>query len=238
MSNQAGTSTIDTLAARGFITAARVDNAVFARAMRHSRRVRLLRWLVPASVGAICLVVTLATYLDPLRIIRLPGSASGMVISGTKITMEQPKLSGYTRDARWYELTAQAASQDLTKPDMLELQRIRAKIETQDKSTINLTAMDGTFDRKTGVLTLNRDIVLKSSNGTEVRLNDAVVDTGTGDVVSNKPVEVQMLQGTINSNRLEVTNGGDVIRFEGGVTMYLPANEEQKPVNEPKAVKR
>ena len=36
---------------------------------------------------------------------RLPVDASGLVISGTKITMAQPKLSGYTRDSRWYEVT-------------------------------------------------------------------------------------------------------------------------------------
>jgi lipopolysaccharide export system protein LptC len=65
-----------------------------------------------------------------------------------------------------------------------------------------------------------------SSNGVEVRLNDAVVDTATGDIVSNKPVEVEMLQGTVRSNRLEVTAGGEVIRFDGGVVMNLKGQDE------------
>jgi len=30
-----------------------------------------------------------------------------------------------------------------------------------------------------------------------------------------------MQQATINANRLEVTNSGEVIRFEGGVTVLL-----------------
>ena len=39
------------------------------------------------------------------------------MISGTKLTMQAPKLSGYTRDGRWYELIADSAAQDITKPE-------------------------------------------------------------------------------------------------------------------------
>jgi lipopolysaccharide export system protein LptC len=34
-------------------------------------------------------------------------------------------------------------------------------------------------------------------------------------------VEVKMLQGTLNANRLEVTDTGALIRFDGGVNMML-----------------
>ena len=51
--------------------------------------------------------------------------------------MEAPKLSGYTRDQRWYEMNAKSAAQDVTKPESLvELSDVRAKILTADKSTI------------------------------------------------------------------------------------------------------
>ena len=60
------------------------------------------------------------------------------MIKGTKITMEAPKLSGYTREQRWYEMTRKGATQDVTKPDLIELSEIRAKIETQDKTTFYL----------------------------------------------------------------------------------------------------
>ena len=114
----------------------------------------------------------LVTWLDPLKVlVRLPIDAGKLVISGTKITMEAPKLSGYTRDRRWYEMTANAAAQDITKPDLVELHDVRAKIETEDKSTIMfLSAKDGVFNRKASILTLNNDISLKSSSGFEMHL--------------------------------------------------------------------
>ena len=48
-----------------------------------------------------------------------------------------------------------------------------------------------------------------------------MVDTTTNNVVSDNPVQVKMLQGTVNSKRLEVTGGGEVVRFIGDVKMTL-----------------
>ena len=87
------------------------------------------------------------------------------MISGTKMTMEAPKLSGFTRDARRYEVSASAAAQDSTKPDVIELKGMRAMLEMQDKSTCIWWRTNGLFDRKAGMLTLNRDIVLTSPSG-------------------------------------------------------------------------
>lgn len=217
-------STLNGTDNRAFAGAGRRDTErVFRRARRHSRRVRFLRIAIPVVTALVLGGIWFVTWLDPLRLlVRLPIDGK-LVISGTKVTMQAPKLSGYTRDGRWYELIAQAAAQDLTKPDLVELQGVRAKIETEDKSVMDMRAADGIFDRKSGLLTLGRDIVLVSSSGFEVRLNDAVIDTGSGEIVSKKPVEVKMLQGTLNASRVEVIKGGEVINFEGGVVMDLVA---------------
>jgi lipopolysaccharide export system protein LptC len=224
MNSLSSTSAFEPVHDRGFAAVGRTDGErMFRRAQRHSRRVRVLRVLVPVVVGLLFAGFMLSAWLDPLRlIVRVPGVDGKVVISGTKITMQAPKLSGYTRDARWYEFTARSAAQDITNPNVIELRDIQAKIEAEDKSTINLSATDGVFDRKSGVLTLGRDILLKSTSGYEVQLSEAVIDTGSGEVVSNRPVEVRMLQGKLNANRVEVIKAGEVVRFDGGVAMDLP----------------
>jgi len=195
------------------------------RAARHSRRVRFLRIAIPVVIVLTLGATWLVSWLDPLKVlVRLPIDAGRLVISGTKITMEAPKLSGYTKDRRWYELTASAAAQDITKPDLIELHDVRAKVEAEDKSsTMFLSAKDGVFNRKAGILTLNNDISLKSSSGYEMKLNEAVVDTATGEVISNKPVEVITQHATLNADRLEVIKSGEVVRFVGNVVMNLSA---------------
>lgn len=209
--------------ARSYWTMGRGDaNRSFQRAVRHSRVVRILRIGIPAGVAALLLVVTVITYLNPLRFLdKLPVDMNKMVVSGTKITMEAPRLSGFTRDQRAYELTARAAAQDLTKPDIVELQDIKAKVEMQDKTGVDLSALDGLYDSKGETLTLGKNVVLTSSTGYQARLNQAIVDIRGGNVVSDQPVEVDLLNGRLNANRLEIVNRGEVLRFDGGVRMNL-----------------
>lgn len=194
----------------------------FRAAVRHSRGVRMLRWAIPVSVVAVVAVSFAASWLNPLHMLaKLPIDPSKLVISGTKITMQAPRLSGYTRDSRPYEFSAQAAAQDVTKPDKLELQGVHGKSELRDRSVLDVTAQSGIYDIKTEMMSLRQNIVLKSSSGLEVRLSEALVDTRAGNVTSEAPVEVHMPQGTINANRLEVVNSGDEIRFENGVTAVM-----------------
>ena len=203
----------------------------FRAARRHSRSVRMLRIALPFAVVLALGVVTLITYFNPLRMLaKLPIDIGDLVVSGTKITMEQPRLSGFTRDGRAYSVTAVAAAQDVTKPDIVELHDIHAKVQMQDQGTIQMAAATGIYDTKAETLKLEQDILLTSSTGYECRMSEAMVDTRKGNVVSKHPVEVKMLQGTLNANRLEVVDSGDLVRFGGGVDMVLmlkPAGASQ-----------
>jgi len=226
--NRVITARTDTQTARAYWTMSRGDSErAFRAARRHSRMVRVLRIAVPAFVGIVALAVVLATYLNPLRMLsNLPVDIGDLVVSGSKITMEQPRLSGFTRDARAYELTADAAAQDLTKPDIIELQNIHAKLQMQDKSTVKMSAVKGIYDSKGETLKLDQKIILSSTSGYEGRLSEATVDIRKGSVLSEHPVELKMLQGTLNANRLRIIDSGARVLFENGVRMTLTLTEE------------
>jgi lipopolysaccharide export system protein LptC len=212
-----------TLGHSGIAVSERRDQTrAFALAARHSRRVRLLRTSLPIAIVLMLGATILVSWLDPLKVlVRLPIDAGSLVIRGTKITMEAPRLSGFTREQRWYEMTAKGATQDVTKPDLIELSEIRAKIETQDKSTFHLSSKDGLYNRKTSVLNLNNRVVVTSTSGYEMHLDEAVVDTANGGVVSDKHVYAFNQDSRINSDRFEVENSGEVVRFIGNVVMNL-----------------
>jgi len=195
---------------------------MFRRARRHSRRVRLLRVAIPLVLVIGIIATTLAVYFNPLRTLaKLPVSVGGVTVSRSGVTMIEPKLGGYTRDERRYELSAIAATQDLLKRDVVNFEEPRASLEMADGSTINMRAATGSFDRKANVLTLNRDIVLTSTSGYEAHLSQAAVDVAGGNIVSDEPVEVISQQGTLRGNRLEVKKSGEIVRFDNGVTMVL-----------------
>ncbi len=208
---------------RSYWTTSRGDSArAFQAARRHSRVVRILRVALPLAVVFGFAVVTLTIYFNPLRSLSgLPVNVGNLVVHGSKITMEQPKLSGFTRDARAYKLTADSAAQDLTKPDIIELSHIRAQVEMKDQSMVHMSALQGTYDSKSEMLKLDRDIRLNSSNGYTGLLSEATVDIKKGDVLSEHPVRLKLLRGTLNANRLQITESGDLLLFDRGVEMTL-----------------
>ncbi|UPJ62559.1 LPS export ABC transporter periplasmic protein LptC [Bradyrhizobium sp. 191] len=203
--------------------------AKFASAARHSRLVRILRIAVPGAVLLSMAAIVGVSIFNPFRMLmpKLPLDSGNMVVSGTKITMESPHLAGFTPDQRPYELWAKTATQDITDPDHVDLSDLRAKVLMEDRSTLFLDARTGRFDNKQQQLELHKDIFLRTSTGYEARLNSAFVDMGKGTVSSDERVDVTLTNGTLSADRLRITEGGDVIRFEGNVVMHLDKLDEQ-----------
>ena len=223
---------VDVARGAGFSASSRGEiERTYRTALRHSRHVRWLRLGVPAGIAAVLLMVVMANYV-PIDGLRLPGELGKLVIKGTKITMQRPRLKGFTSDARPYEFTATSAAQDITKPDVMELHEPRGNMQMQDKATVDLSASSGVYDMKTEMLTLKDQIHIMSSTGYEARLTEAVVDMRKGEVVSEKPVWVKLLNGVLNAKRLEVVDNGGVIRFGGGVAMTLQPDKTSAKASE------
>jgi lipopolysaccharide export system protein LptC len=198
-------------------------DARFAIAARHSRMVRVLRIAVPAVVALAMAGVVAISIFNPFRALmkQLPIDIDNLVVSGSKITMESPHMSGFSPDQRPYELWAKTATQDLKDPDHVELKVLRAKILQEDRSTVTLDARTGRFDTKAQLLDLRKDIFLQSSTGYEARLSQALLDIGKGTVTSEEPVDVKLLNGTLTADKLRITEKGELVRFEGHVVMNL-----------------
>ncbi len=212
--------------------------ARFAAAARHSRMVRILRVAVPAAVALALAGIVGVSIFNPFRMLlpKLPVDMGNLVVSGTKITMESPHLSGFSTDQRPYELWAKAAVQDLTDPDHVELKTLRAKVLMEDRSTVTMDARTGLFDSKQQLLDLRKDIFLQSSTGYEAKLSQAFVDINKGTVTSDERVDVKLLNGTLTADKLRIFNSGEVVRFEGNVVMNLdnlssPGDAASQPAN-------
>jgi lipopolysaccharide export system protein LptC len=174
---------------------------------------------VALSLAAIILV----SVFNPFRMLlpKLPIDMSNLVVSGTKITMESPHLSGYSQDRRPYEVWAKTATQDVTAPDHVELQTLRGKVLMQDQSTVTLEAVNGLMDTKQQLLELRKDIYLQTTQGYEAWLNQAFVDMGKGTVTSDEHVDVKWADGKISADKMKISGGGEIVRFDGNVVMNI-----------------
>jgi lipopolysaccharide export system protein LptC len=195
----------------------------FRDAARHTRRVYFLRRVLPILAATAFVLVSLWLYFDPLSYVReLPVSVGALKISGTKLTMEAPRLNGFSKDGQPYSITAESAAQDLTKTDVIELSDIVGKFTTGERGETVISAKSGIYNSKTEKMQLFGGIKFNSEQGGYSGvLKDAVGEPKKGHMISESPVAITFNEGNLRSDRVEVLDHGKVAIFEGNVVVNL-----------------
>ena len=209
-----------------------VRSRAYAKARRHSSHVRLLKVAIPVGAVIAVALVLFVTFFNPFG--RIPGLSVGPIsLFGTKIAMENPRLTGFrNKDGRPYEVTATAAFQDVRKPSVIELKDMKAKVTLDGGSGLaHLVSTSGVFDTAKEHLELSQDIRITTDRGDEVLLKTASVDLKAGTMISNDPVRITTPSGTVEADGVRVSDNGHTIVFTGRVrTMFLRlANEPAAP---------
>jgi lipopolysaccharide export system protein LptC len=221
---------VEAEAGRGQAVAA-ARSRVHARAYRHSGRVKWMRRTIPLAAGS-ATVLLLAYLFNPFTG-SLPNVSVGPVsLAGSKVKMENPRLSGFRSGTRAYEVTAEAALQDVRKPSQIELQQMRGHIATDDQGGIaRLSATSGLFDSTREALDLKDDIRVWTDRGEEARLKTAAIAFKTGSIVSKDPVTVKTAKGTVDADGLDVVENGKVISFIGNVHVVIDQDSAEPKGN-------
>ncbi|GJE38469.1 LPS export ABC transporter periplasmic protein LptC [Methylobacterium persicinum] len=202
---------------------------VHAHAYRHSSRVRRLRRLIPIVAGG-STAVLLAYLFNPFAAGVSGISVGPVTVAGSKVKMENPRLSGFRKGNRAYEVTAEAALQDVRKPSQIELQQMRGHIATDEQGGIaRLSAVSGLFDSAREALDLKDDIRVWTDKGEEAKLRTAAIAFKTGSIVSKDPVTVTTAKGTVDADGLDVVENGKVISFIGNVHVNIHPDSADKP---------
>lgn len=185
---------------------AAATDAHFKAARRHTRRVRFFRVMLPVGVVLAALVAAGIALFDPLKIaMDLPFDLGRVSLSGSRIKMDLPKLSGFTEDNRGYSVTAKSASQDLTHPDQIDLEEIEARLELAEQGWARLTAQAGHYNTKSETMMLDQGIRFDTSAGYGGTLQEVKVDVKAGKLLSEQPVELRYLDGKLTADRMEVS---------------------------------
>jgi lipopolysaccharide export system protein LptC len=195
----------------------------YRRAVRHSRRVRFFKRAIPLGAFLAVALVVGITFFNPFA--SIGGLTLGPVsVSGTRIVMDNPRLTGSQGEARPYEVTAEEASQDVREPHLVDLRELRARLTLDAGGNVaRVEAATGRFDTQAELLELTRDVRVISTAGYTVDLRSANIDFKTGNVTSPDPVRVQFDAGTIEADGMNVVENGKVISFEGNVRSVLAA---------------
>lgn len=189
----------------------------FRDADRHSSRVRFLRKAIPLGCAAVIGLVFIARFLNPFRAVEVDVGVSSVALQGSKLTMERPKVSGFKKDNKAYEVIADSAVQDLKKPNVVELNNPVARIEMQKGSWARMSADTGHYDSGTDRLTVRNNVHFKTETGMEMKLRSADIELKKGTLLTSEPVDVTLPNGWVKADRLTILDNGKSAVFEGNV---------------------
>lgn len=206
----------------------------YVAASHHSGRVRFLRKAIPISAGVAVVAVLAVSLFNPFR---GSGVAMGPIsLSGTKVTMEHPKLTGFRKDEKPYEVTAVTAAQDVRKPNIVELEQITARLGMEGDKAARLQAASGLYDMKGESLNLTGPINVKTDDGNAAVLKSAQIDFKGGAVVTRDPIRITLSDGgTVDAKTMDLRDNGKRITFEGEVRTVLYFDESKSAAKGNKA---
>jgi len=207
------------------VASAAAERAAAPRRVRRRWRPRLidlLRFLLPA----IALILTALVVFWP----QIMGGYGGLIVpmlSGGQIgdidvmRMHNPRYVGQTSAAEPYAVTAASAYADPTRPNFIYLDEMAADLVTVDRRDVRVTALTGTYNRAGEKLDLDGGVELTTSDGYRFASESAQLLLRQGRVVGHQPIAGQGPVGTLDAQRFEILDGGEILRFEGRVKVIV-----------------
>jgi lipopolysaccharide export system protein LptC len=202
----------------------------FRAAGRHSTRVVVLRRMILGGALLGCAALVGLTFYNPFASPIQNVSIKGTNLDGTRITMEQPRLSGYRKDGRPYEVQATSGVQDVRQPNLIELNNLDARIGMQDKTMLHVVSPSGLYDSNLEAMDFKGAVRIKSDTGYDIDMKSAKMDFKAGTVRTDDPVKVLITGGEITAGSMNILDSGQNITFEGNVhSSFASADAPESP---------
>jgi lipopolysaccharide export system protein LptC len=187
----------------------------------HSRRIVLLRRMLPAIGLGLLLLVGAWPRLEPLlsRVaIALPRVDRR---DARELRMIEPRYAGIDRLNRPYVLTAAAGRQMPERGDLVSLDRPRGQLIVRGGAKVVLTAAVGIYQAQMRLLDLFGEVTVTHDNGTRFVTRAAHLDLAAETASGQDPVAGTGPDGSIEAQGFSILDKGDTILFSGVAHLLL-----------------
>lgn len=191
----------------------------YSDAVRHSRRVWVLKWAFP--VAAVLSVLAFAGSTMISRALPDGASIGEVVVTDGKLIMHDPVMTGPVDEVRNFSVAAARAVQDLSVPAIIRLEDIVAELPVTVDDSALLDAISGIYHRDDEYLVLDQPFTVTTTSGVTAQLQDAEIDVDEGMLTTRKRVHIETAQGSIAAQSLTMRDHGADIIFEQDVRMVL-----------------
>jgi lipopolysaccharide export system protein LptC len=188
---------------------------------RYSRRVTLLKRLLPVIGVALLVLVAIWPRLVPL----LDSVQFGFPVidlrEAHELRMLNPRYAGVDRYNRPYVVTSAIGRQASNQDDLMSLERPRAEMTMHNGALVVVTAATAMYQSQAQLLDLFGDVNLVHENGTRFVTSTAHIDVAADSVAGNDPVTGHGPSGDITAQGFRVLDRGNTIVFTGNSNLLL-----------------
>ena len=204
---------------------------------RHSRRVALLKRILPAIGVALLLLIAIWPRLAPLWERMRLGFPAIDLRDARELQMVNPRYAGVDRSGRPFVVTAAAGRQVPDRQDLMSLQGPHADVKTHGGADVVITATRGIYQSQSQLLDLFGQVTLLHQNGTRFVTESARVDAAKNTAEGGDPVEGHGPSGDVAAQGFRILDKGDTILFTGRSDLLLkgakPAGAKTAPAGLP-----
>jgi lipopolysaccharide export system protein LptC len=203
---------------------------------RHSRRVALLKRVLPAAGATLLLLILAWPRLAPLwERMRFAFPAIDLR-EARELQMVNPRYAGVDRTGRPFVVTAASGRQVPDRQDLMSLQSPRADVRTRSGAAVVVTAATGVYQSQTQLLDLFGEVTLVHQNGTRFVTQSARIEAAKNDAKGNDPVEGHGPSGDVKAQGFQILDKGDTILFTGRSDLLLKPAKPVAPKTAPAAL--
>jgi lipopolysaccharide export system protein LptC len=199
---------------------------------RYSRRVALLKRMLPAFGLALLVLVALWPQLDLL----MKSVGFGIPVidlrEARELRMLNPRYAGIDRFNRPYVVTAAVGRQVPNRDDLMSLEAPKAEMVLRHGASVVVTAATAIYQSQAQLLDLFEDVNLIHENGTRFVTQNAHVDVSASTAEGHDPVVGHGPSGDIAAEGFRILDKGETVIFTGSSSLLLKGT---KPAANPAA---
>jgi lipopolysaccharide export system protein LptC len=188
---------------------------------RHSARVRFLRRAIVIGASVTTAFITVIALFDPFKHLPVTISVASVHMNGTRVTTEDPKMTGFRKDGRAYEIIASSGIQDILDTNITELVGVKAKVVMGDDSTARVLAGFGTHDSLHDTMKLRENVHILNAAGYEFIMKSVTMNFKSNDMSTDEPATLLLNGARFDADRMTIGDNGHRVTFEGSVKSVI-----------------
>ena len=185
----------------------------------HDRLIRVTRIGLPAAVGGLFALLTLAP-LTAGRDISFVLAKDRVAVAKERLRVSKALYRGEDGKGQPFALTAASAVQVSSSDPVVRMTDLSARIGLSD-GPATLVAGHGRYDMDNEKVTIDGPIRFASADGYRMTTRDVLVDLDTRQLESHGPVDGHMPLGTFAADRLSADLESRIVRLDGRARLHI-----------------